>query len=83
MCDNDLERYLLGYVTDESELAMLEEHLLICERCIEQTERIGIEMARIRHALVSDQKSAMQPIRRICLAMADRAAPDLRLPDRE
>ena len=54
MCDNDLERYLLGYVTDESELAMIEEHLLICERCIEQTERIGIEMARIRHALVSD-----------------------------
>jgi predicted anti-sigma-YlaC factor YlaD len=69
MCDSDLEQYLLGYVTDESELAMIEEHLLICEQCIDRAQQLGMEMASIRHALVSDQKSAMQPIRRICLAM--------------
>ncbi|MGA3075806.1 MAG: hypothetical protein ABSG56_19220 [Bryobacteraceae bacterium] len=70
MCDNDLEQYLLGYVTDESELALIEEHLLVCEQCIDRAQRLGMEMASIRHALVSDQKSAMQPIRRICLALA-------------
>jgi predicted anti-sigma-YlaC factor YlaD len=69
MCDSDLEQYLLGYVTNESELALIEEHLLICEQCIDRAQQLGIEMASIRHALVSDQKSAMQPIRRICLAM--------------
>ena len=70
MCDNDLEQYLLGCVTDESELAMIEEHLLICEQCIERAQRLGMEMASIRQALVSDQKSAVEPIRRICLAMS-------------
>ena len=70
MCDYDLEQYLLGNVTEESELAMIEEHLLFCEQCIDRAERLGMEMAMIRHALVSDSKAAMQPIRRICLAMA-------------
>jgi hypothetical protein len=34
--DEDLERYHLGKVTDESELAPLEEHLLACPSCVER-----------------------------------------------
>jgi hypothetical protein len=36
--DKDLERYYLGMVTDESELAPLEEHLLACSSCAERVE---------------------------------------------
>jgi hypothetical protein len=36
--DEDLERYHLGMVTDESELAPLEEHLLACSSCAERAE---------------------------------------------
>ena len=32
--DRDLERLILGTITDEAELAPLEEHLLVCEECI-------------------------------------------------
>jgi hypothetical protein len=31
--DHDLERYYLGHVQNEGELALLEEHLLWCEAC--------------------------------------------------
>ena len=31
--DHDLERYYLGMVTDETELAALEEHILACASC--------------------------------------------------
>jgi len=31
--DHDLERYYLGIVNDESELGMLEEHILACGSC--------------------------------------------------
>ena len=70
MCEYDLEQYLLGHLTDESELAKLEEHLLICDQCIDRAARLGMEIAMIRCALASDQKAAIEPIRRICLAMA-------------
>jgi hypothetical protein len=36
--DEDLERYYLGMVTDESELAPLEAHLLACSSCAERVE---------------------------------------------
>jgi hypothetical protein len=32
--DDDLERYTMGAVTDERELAPLEEHLLWCHGCL-------------------------------------------------
>ena len=32
--DDDLERLILGTITDEAELAPLEEHLLVCDECI-------------------------------------------------
>ena len=34
--DHDLERYHLGMVTEEAELAALEEHLLACPACVER-----------------------------------------------
>jgi hypothetical protein len=37
--DHDLERYYLGMVTDEKELAPLEEHLLWCSWCVERAEQ--------------------------------------------
>ena len=36
--DDDLERYYLGMVTREEELAALEEHLLWCRSCVERAE---------------------------------------------
>jgi hypothetical protein len=38
--DEDLERYYLGKVTDESELAPLEEHLLACSSCVKRAEEV-------------------------------------------
>jgi len=35
-----LERYVIGVVRDESELAPLEEHLLACPSCVARTERM-------------------------------------------
>lgn len=36
--DHDLERYYLGMVTAEVELAPLEEHILGCPRCAKRAE---------------------------------------------
>ena len=36
--DYDLERYHLGMVKDEAELALLEEHLLWCPTCVKRAE---------------------------------------------
>ena len=38
LTDTDLERYYLGMVTEEAELAALEEHLLVCPACNERAE---------------------------------------------
>jgi len=32
--DEDLERFIIRTITDEAELAPLEEHLLVCPECI-------------------------------------------------
>jgi hypothetical protein len=32
--DDDMERLIKGTITDEAELAPLEEHLLVCDECI-------------------------------------------------
>jgi hypothetical protein len=37
--DHDLERYYLGMVTEEKELAPFEEHLLWCTWCVERAEQ--------------------------------------------
>jgi hypothetical protein len=36
--DADLERYCLGLVTEESELASIDEHLLWCQHCLDRAE---------------------------------------------
>ena len=36
--DHDLERYYLGMVKDESELAAMEEHILACEPCAKNAD---------------------------------------------
>ena len=36
--DDDLERYVMGAVKEEGELAALEEHLLVCGQCIERAD---------------------------------------------
>jgi hypothetical protein len=48
---DDLECYLLGKVTQEEELALLEEHLLVCGQCIERTEKNKEYVKTIRAAL--------------------------------
>jgi hypothetical protein len=37
--DHDLERYYLGMVEDETELAALEEHILACGSCAERADQ--------------------------------------------
>jgi len=36
--DHNLERYYLGMVKDEAELAPLEEHILACASCAERAD---------------------------------------------
>ncbi len=38
--EDALDRYALGRVTDEGELARIEEHLLVCEQCREAVSLI-------------------------------------------
>jgi hypothetical protein len=51
--DHDLERYYLGMVIREDELADLEEHLLGCPSCVERAEETQDYMDAIRVALLS------------------------------
>jgi hypothetical protein len=37
--DHDLERYYLGMVNEEPELAALEEHVLACGSCAERVDQ--------------------------------------------
>ena len=46
--DDDLERYYLGMVTDESELAPLEERLLACPPCVKRAEEAQDRVDAIR-----------------------------------
>ncbi len=52
--DHDLERYYLGMVTDEGELAELEAHLLRCPPCVEQREETKDYVDAIRVAGILD-----------------------------
>jgi hypothetical protein len=49
--DEDLERYPLGMVKDETELAPLEEHLLVCAACIERADETRQYVGTMRKAL--------------------------------
>ena len=51
--DHDLERYHLGMVADEAELAPLEEHLLVCRTCIERAELAAEYVDLMRVAVIA------------------------------
>ena len=50
--DEDLESFYLGKVTDESELAPLEEHILACPSCVERAEEAQDRVDAIRKAII-------------------------------
>jgi hypothetical protein len=52
--DHDLERYYLGMVSDEVELAPLEEHLLWCTWCVEQADQIQDYVDAMRVAILDE-----------------------------
>jgi hypothetical protein len=49
--DDALERYAMGAVKDEGELAALEEHLLVCGWCIDRAHNIEGYVEAMRAAL--------------------------------
>jgi anti-sigma factor RsiW len=49
--DHDLERFVLGTITDETELAPLEEHLLVCAECIHRAEQTRQYIGTMKAAL--------------------------------
>ena len=50
--DHDLERYYLGMVTAEEELAPLEEHMLACPSCAKRAEAAQVYVDAMRGALL-------------------------------
>ena len=50
--DHDLERYYLGMVTDEAELAILEEHILACASCAERADEAQDYVDAMRAAAI-------------------------------
>jgi hypothetical protein len=50
--DHDLERYYLGMVTDDNELAALEEHILACRLCAERADEAQDFVDAIRAAAI-------------------------------
>ena len=51
--DHDLERYHLGLVVDEAELAPIEEHLLACPQCVERAKRAAAYVDTLRAAIIA------------------------------
>jgi hypothetical protein len=52
--DHDLERYYLGMVTDEAELAILEEHILACASCAERADEAQDYVDAMRAAAIEE-----------------------------
>jgi anti-sigma factor RsiW len=50
--EEDLERYHLGMVADEAELAVLEAHYLACPKCAQRVEESGNYVDAVRSAIV-------------------------------
>jgi anti-sigma factor RsiW len=50
--DHDLERYHLGMIVEETELAALEEHLLACSACAERAQAAADYIDAMRRAIV-------------------------------
>lgn len=52
IADENLERYYLGMVKDEAELAPLEEHLLACPQCVERAEEAADYVDAMRAGII-------------------------------
>ena len=52
IADHDLERYHLGMVKDEAELASLEEHLLVCPVCVECARKMADYVDALRVGII-------------------------------
>jgi hypothetical protein len=55
---HDLERYHLGMVKDEAELAVLEEHLLWCGACVDRAEATARYVDAVRAVVAWSPNSA-------------------------
>jgi hypothetical protein len=59
--DHDLERYYLGMVTDETELAALESHILACGSCAERANEAQEYVDAMRAASLDFEEEARRP----------------------
>jgi anti-sigma factor RsiW len=57
IADHDLERYYLGMIEGEDELAQLEEHLLCCPECVNRAEQTQHYVDALRVALAEPEES--------------------------
>jgi len=53
LSDYDLERYHLGMILNENELAPFEEHLLACAQCAERAEQSASYVDVIRAGIIA------------------------------
>ena len=51
--DHDLERYHLGMVVDEAELAAVEGHLLWCSICVDRAEEAADYVDAVRAGIIA------------------------------
>ena len=49
--DHDLERYCLGMIADERELARIEEHLLACPECAGRAQNVQEYIDALRRCM--------------------------------
>jgi hypothetical protein len=52
--DHDLERYYLGMMTRDAELAPIEEHLLMCAECAERADGTQEYVDTMRRAIIDE-----------------------------
>jgi hypothetical protein len=64
--DHNLDRYHLGMVIDEAELAPLEEHLLCCPACLVRAEQAGEDIDTLRAAMVAGNFDLEDLLREDC-----------------
>jgi len=59
--DHDLERYYLGMVTSEEELAPLETHIIGCDSCANRAEATQDYVDMVRVAMLKYSESEFAP----------------------
>lgn len=73
LSQHELERYHLGMVKDEAELAPLEEHILSCAHCARRAEEIAdyVDAIRAAASTLDETALALSGINPRVLARAD------------